>query len=323
MLSVSSARTGFPLPPAHSAGGFAMKIQRDIAGVLACVATSAMIVVATPLSARAGDLLDDHQHMPLINTGSGKCFEPRNWPGLPVQQRTCGGVIPIQFYRFQNQGWVDFNDQGWFDCRWLGCIGNSTTGYLINNLETNLCLDVRDGSKNDWAVVQQSTCDKTVRSMLWYVGPGDFPNVVDQHNLILRMFKVRNFNSDRCLDVKGGSSDENAQLQQYRCTSINLAQNFSQKFPKFWPLVDLNGRWTDGSTQNGTTRCCVVIYAGLGSIVIDMSAFNRPAARGHFDTPFSITVKFADDAEFTGKFETSTTVNRINWSNGSVWTKKP
>ena len=235
-----------------------MKIRRGIVGLLACVVTPAMILVATSLSARADDLLDDHQHMPLINIGSAKCFEPTggssDWAGLPVQQRTCSPLViqpqgtidrPIQYYQFQDQGYVAFNDQGWFPC-W-GCIPDGTTGYLIRNLDTNLCLDVFDGSKSDWAIVQQWTCDKNARSMLWYVEPGDFPS----------MFKVRNFNSDRCLDVKGGSSAEYAQLQQYHCNSTNLAENFSQKFPPFWPVVDLNGRWTDGSTRSA------VIYAGL------------------------------------------------------------
>ncbi len=293
-----------------------MKTRRGIAALLACVATSAMILLTTPLSARANDLLDDHQHMPLINTGSAKCFEPTpqgGLAGLPIQQRSCSpnvirhtGTIDrtIQYYQFQSQGQVDFNDQGWFDCRWLGCMGRGTTGYLIRNLDTNLCLDVLDGSKSDWAVVQQWTCNKNARSMLWYVESGDFPG----------MFKVRNFNSDRCLDVKGGSSAEYAQLQQYHCTSTNLAQNFSQKFPAFWPVVDLNGRWTDGSTRSA------VIYAGLGSIVIDMSAFNRPDASGQFFDPYFITVNFPADATFTGELLTT---NRINWSNGSVWTKKP
>lgn len=275
-----------------------------------------MILVTTPLSAYADDLLDDHQHMPLINTGSAKCFEPTpqgGSAGLPIQQRSCSpnvirhtGTIdrPIQYYQFQSQGHVAFNDQGWFGWLCWNCIPAGTTGYLVRNLDTGLCLDVRDGSKSDWAVVQQWTCNKNARSMLWYIEPGDFPG----------MFKVRNFNSGRCLDVKGGSSAENAQLQQYHCNSTNLAQNFSQKFPPFWPVVDLNGIWTDGSTRNA------VIYSGLGSIVIDMSAFNRRDASGQFFDPSFITVKFPDDATFTGDLLTT---DKIKWSNGSVWTKKP
>lgn len=299
-----------------------MKIRRSIAALHACVATSAMILVATLLSARADNLLDDHQHMPLINIGSAKCFEPiggsSNSAGLPIRQRTCSsGVIesggidrPIQYYQFQSQGHVAFNDQGWFDwlC-WFGCIPNGTEGYLIRNLDTDLCLDVRDGSKSDWAVVQQWTCNKNARSMLWYIQPGDWPG----------MFKVRNFNSDRCLDVKGGSWAEGAQLQQYHCTSNNLAQNFSQKFLEL--RMNLNGRWTDGST-----RSAVISSGRFGHIVIDMSAFSRPAARGQFDfaDPTTITVNFPDDGIFTGKVSPwQVSPTRITWSNGSVWTKKP
>ena len=153
--------------------------------------------------------------------------------------------------------------------------------------------------------------------MLWYVQPGDFPG----------MFKVRNFNSDRCLDVRGGSSADGAQLQQYHCTSINLAQNFGQKFPAFWTdvagnvmgVIDVNGRWTAGGTQSA------VIHAGLGSIVIDMSAFNRPAARGTFFGNCFISVNFPDDATFSGVVSPCFNPNptTITWSNHSVWTKQP
>jgi len=295
-----------------------MKIARSIASLFACVTTSAMILAATQLSARADDPLDDHQFLPLINTGSAKCFEPTGGSGngLLIQQRTCSpGVInpgtndrPIQFYQFQMQGYMAYNDQGWFGpiCSVLGCIPDGTRGYFIRNLETNLCLDVKDGLKNDSAVVQQWECTKNARSMLWYVQPGDFPG----------MFKVRNFNSDRCLDVRGGSSADGAQLQQYHCTSLNLAQNFGQKF---MGTIDVNGRWTAGGTQSA------VIHAGLGSIVIDMSAFNRPLARGTFFSGCLISVNFPDDATFTGEVSPCFTPNptTITWSNRSVWTKQP
>lgn len=297
-----------------------MKIRRGIAELLACVATSAMILVATPLSPRADDLLDDRHHLPLINIGSGKCFEPigGSGAGLPIQQRTCSpGVMrpgtidrTIQYYQFQHQD--VFNEQGWF-CRLFNCINVPKTGYLIRNLDTNLCLDVRNGSKSDSAVVQQSTCNKDTRSMLWSVQPGDWPDV----------FKVRNFNSELCLDVRGGSRAEDAQLQQFHCTSLNLAQNFSQKYLGL--RMDLNGRWTDGSTENGTIQCCVVISSGaFGHIFIDMSAFNRPAARGWYGLlPWDITVNFPDDGTFTGVVSPhQVTPTRISWSNGSVWARR-
>jgi hypothetical protein len=278
-----------------------------------------MFLLATPLSARADNPSTEG---PLINTGSAMCFEPTpqggssDWAGLPIQQRACSPHIirndgtddrPIQFYQFESVGFVAYNDQSW--CHWLGCITDGTKGFLIRNVGTRLCLDVRDGSKSDKAVVQQWTCKGiNARSMLWYVQAGDFPG----------MFKLRNFNSDRCLDVKGGSSHEFAQLQQYHCTSNNLAQNFGQKFPEDWPVTNVNGTWTDGSTRSA------VIYAGLGSIIIDMSAFNRPAARGRVFGGCFIDVNFPDDATFTGDVLPCFTQNptTIKWSNGSIWTKK-
>ena len=295
-----------------------MKIRRGFLTLLACLVASAIIPAAMPLPARADVPLDDHQDMPLINMGSGKCFEPTaqggpsNSNGLPVQQHTCiPGVIqpssnghPIQLYQFQLQGYVAFNDQGWFPCP--GCIPDGAAGYLIRNLDTNLCLDARDGARTDQSVVQQWACrDRNARSMVWYVEPGDWPG----------MFKVRNFNSDLCLDVRAGSRDELAQLQQYHCTSNNLAQNFSQKFQEL--RMALNGRWTDGSTLSA-----VISSGAFGHIVIDMSAFDRPAARGSYINlgPATISVNFPDDGTFTGEVSPlQVSPTRITWSNGSVW----
>lgn len=291
-----------------------MKTSRSVLALLACLVASTITPVATPMPATP-DVQVDEQFMPLINVGSSKCFEPTapagptDSAGLPIQQHPCSPRViqpgdsidrQIQFYQFQSQGFVALNDQGWFPC-W-GCIPKGTTGYLIRNLDTKLCLDARDGAKTDASVVQQWTCrDRNARSMVWYVKPGDFPG----------MFKVQNFNSDLCLDVRAGSWDDLAQLQQYHCTSSNVAQNFRQKFAAV-PAINLSGRWTDGSGRSAT------ISTQVASIVIDMSAFNRPAARGWFDGPFTITVNFPDNATVTGDLSTT---NRIKWSNGSAWAK--
>jgi hypothetical protein len=119
-----------------------------------------------------------------------------------------------------------------------------------------------------------------------------------------------------CLDVRAASWDEFAQLQQYHCTSNNVAQNFVMKYPLGYRCCYLGGMWTDGST-----RSAVISEEWAGAIIIDMSAFNRPAARGWFVDGNTITVNFPDDKTYTGKV--SDIPNRITWSNGSLWVKKP
>ena len=100
-------------------------------------------------------------------------------------------------------------------------------------------------------------------------------------------------------------------------TSNNVAQNFVMKYPLGYRCCYLNGsRWTDGST-----RSAAISEEWAGAIVIDMSAFNRPAARGWFVTLNTITVNFPDDKTYTG--DLSDDLTRITWSNGSVWVKKP
>jgi hypothetical protein len=345
----------------HTRAGAMFRQPRAIAALLACLAISAMILIETPMPASADACVSPSDtfpsapgnvscpvtgsgergtgtrtnFIPLVNVGSDKCFEPTpqdgnvDWAGLPIQQRTCdtSSIIPpvgcigsqetpcTQFYQFvELPTLVCFNDQGWFPCP--GCICRGAAGFLIMhtfvtvNGTSNLCLDARDGAKTDWSVVQQWTCkDQNARSMVWYTEPGDFP----------RALKVRNYNSDLCLDVREGSSDEFAQLQQFHCTSNNAAQNFWQIQPG---VFNLNGNWTDGSTRSAH------IYQGPDcsdqcvNIMIDMSAFGRPNAKGSVLNGFAITVTFPDDNTYVGRVMPNT-ANMIQWSNGTTWTKKP
>lgn len=78
------------------------------------------------------------------------------------------------------------------------------------------------------------------------------------------------------------------------------------------PVLELNGRWTDGSNRSA------VISAAFTSLTVDMSAFNRPAANGSIVDASTITVTFPDDATYTGQLLPP---NTIRWSNGSAWTK--
>lgn len=77
-------------------------------------------------------------------------------------------------------------------------------------------------------------------------------------------------------------------------------------------VIDLNGRWTDGSTRSA------LISAAFTSLTIDMSAYHRPAARGSIVDGSTITVTFPDDATYTGTLQPP---NTMGWSNGSAWTK--
>jgi hypothetical protein len=95
-----------------------------------------------------------------------------------------------------------------------------------------------------------------------------------------------------------------------------LQQEWPTGFPPDWATikteVELNGRWTDGSTRS------TAITVKLTSLTIDMSAYSRPAAHGSIVDGFTITVTFPDDATYTGNLQPPHT---IRWSNGSAWTK--
>jgi hypothetical protein len=78
-------------------------------------------------------------------------------------------------------------------------------------------------------------------------------------------------------------------------------------------LMDLNGKWTDGSDRTAT------IFAGANSIKIDMSDFDRSNAAGSIVDSSTIKVKFPDDQTYTAQLEPP---NVIRWSNNSVWTRR-
>jgi hypothetical protein len=167
-----------------------MKIRRCIAALLACVATSAMILIGTPLPASAacgpdkracGDkCIGLHQcctsddcsegqfcenrfrgcipsfdfARPLINVGSGKCFAPtppQGGNGAPIQQRTCDSNLNEQYFTLKPLGAVLFNEGPPWYCP--GCIHLGAEGFFVQNRATGQCLDARDGAKSDWSVV--------------------------------------------------------------------------------------------------------------------------------------------------------------------------
>jgi hypothetical protein len=155
------------------------------------------------------------------------------FPSLAIQQRICTTRVneryDIFYYIFEP---VRFDEPPPWYCP--GCIHLVTTRYFIRNKVTRQCVDARDGAKNDWSIVQQWSCrDKSApqnaRSMVWDSVPGDFySDGIHSLGITGRSFKLKNFNSGLCLDVRSGSSDEFAQFQQYHCTSNNPAQNFYQ-----------------------------------------------------------------------------------------------
>ncbi|MGA7810897.1 hypothetical protein, partial [Bradyrhizobium sp.] len=77
-------------------------------------------------------------------------------------------------------------------------------------------------------------------------------------------------------------------------------------------IFNLNGKWASGGTTGP------VISVSGSSVVVDMSAYRRPTARGSIVNSTTITVNFPDDKTYTGTLQAPGT---IKWSNGSSWTK--
>jgi len=138
---------------------------------------------------------------------------------------------------------------------------------------------------------------------IWWV-PGGIPTHVD---LTLQALAPPAADRPTAFTVEG----PNSQHVVYRGTDGHIHEiRWTPDTIK--TVIDLNGRWTDGSTRSA------VISAALTSLAIDMSAYNRPSAHGSIVDNSTITVTFPDDATYTGKLQSPKT---IRWSNGSAWTK--
>jgi hypothetical protein len=137
--------------------------------------------------------------------------------------------------------------------------------------------------------------------------PGDDPDVL--HVVLLLA-------NGQALDAAGSLSGTRPRATKHQPAGaagirLAVAQAYVVQAPMV-TVIDLNGRWTDGSTRSAA------ISAAGTALTIDMSAWGRPAANGSIVNGSTITVTFPDDKSYTGILQPP---NTIRWSNGSAWAK--
>jgi hypothetical protein len=135
--------------------------------------------------------------------------------------------------------------------------------------------------------------------------PGDDPDVL--HVVLLLA-------NGQALDAAGSLSGTRPRGKSRQVSAYNLdlaVQGLVVQAP-IVTVIDLNGRWTAGSTQSAA------ISAAGTALTIDMSAWGRPAANGSIVNGSTIKATFPDDASYTGILQPP---NTIRWSNGSAWAK--
>ncbi|HYN94760.1 MAG TPA: RICIN domain-containing protein [Pilimelia sp.] len=116
------------------------------------------------------------------------CILPRNFSASLGEQVVQGGTCAPYDFVSSQAGW-----------------------YHIKNRNNGLCLNVRDASTANNAQVIQYRCNLTLNNdwlmvMQIRVGGHDF-------------YQLRNRNSQKCLNVQGGSLSPGAALIQYTCSS--------------------------------------------------------------------------------------------------------
>jgi len=147
----------------------------------------------------------------IVNQANGGCLQywiPSGWTpynGDPIASNWCdhGGTPDPQVWRF-----VRLSDGP------VKGFGNFPR-YLISNTTSGLCLDVRGGSMEDKAAVQQYACNGNSTSMIWVL----FSSSTGGKQLV-------NARSGKCLDDPYASRTLGQVLWQYGCTAGNYAQGF-------------------------------------------------------------------------------------------------
>jgi hypothetical protein len=167
-----------------------VRFRRTLAVAFAAIA--ATVTVAPAASA-------DGYHS-IWNVGSDKCIQPNpfaanpNAPATRVLQRPCDGT----------------DAQKWSPVLLSGDI------YKLQHKSSGLCLNVAGGNQ-DSTPLDLWTCGVPNSNLKWQL-----PHHPTGSSPIRIISKVSN--GSRCMDVRSGSLEDNAQIQIYRCTADNLAQ---------------------------------------------------------------------------------------------------
>jgi|SoiMethySBSTD1v2_1073268.scaffolds.fasta_scaffold1019996_2 hypothetical protein len=143
------------------------------------------------------------------NFGSEMCAGLNSWElysnGAPIVQHTCNGS-PEQLW---------------------SAVPVGSDYYMFVNLRSGKCMDVTNGTDANWTPVQQWACTNT-NGMKWKTPVPAFT----PHWVTTRLGARPPYVQGRCLDVRGGSLEEGAQIQIYNCTSNNSAQVWTITQPR-------------------------------------------------------------------------------------------
>ena len=200
--------------------GFQMKTRRGVTVLLASIVAVLVTLVATALPAAADGYADIPTETPLrfVNYTSIMCVQPvagngvNSWDnGAPIQQQTCGINVP-NYWTAHYIGEVSKGlCPGWD----ITCSDEWKVYQLRSNF-SGKCLDITGESTATWVPMTQVTCTPGDQSTYWMVFEGDYSGTV----------VIKNFYSWLCLDVNNVSAGNGAWLQQWSCTTNNVAQNF-------------------------------------------------------------------------------------------------
>ncbi|MFI6333191.1 RICIN domain-containing protein, partial [Micromonospora chersina] len=155
----------------------------------------------------------------ISNVGSGMCLQPAppagdadgfNYAGLPIVQAPCNGSLE-QDWSIEYTGTREIS------------VFNLDT-YMIVNARSGQCLSISiAGSAEDGTDILQSSCSNASLTR-WVIFSRE-----DGTRHISNVNGIHSSNST-CADIRGGSHQSGARVQNYRCTDFAPVNNLAQRF---------------------------------------------------------------------------------------------
>jgi len=264
------------------------------------------------------------------NLKSQRCLDVREGArtdGSIVQQSTCDHSLTV------GEIWGEASARRMI---WEVVDGDYPNAFKLKNFNSGLCLDVAAGSDADYAQLQQYHCtsDNPAQNFRQDFTPN--PTVVEltgvwtdgtSHRTAISLragtltIDMSEFHRPDAYgtvefgrDIDATFPDDSTHAGRIHEPNIIGWDNHSQWTKVVNTVLDINGIWTDGSHRRA------FISDGLKGLTVDMSSFfNRPDAHGLIVNGSTISVTFPDELTHIGTLQPP---DRINWSNGSVWTKR-
>jgi hypothetical protein len=156
-----------------------------------------------------------------LNRASGKCLDVYTespWPGEFVDQLTCRNAA-AQEWAVRYAATINDHREGSCQCTY--------DVYTIVNNNGGNCVTVPEGFGGNGAPVIQDVCTAGAIGQWWRLVTAEY-SVGPPNIRVPIAWTIRNYRTGKCLDVPGGSSNDELPMQVWDCFDGNFNQRWAK-----------------------------------------------------------------------------------------------